>query len=156
MLENCKTAKERWGGVNEIIDRWLQERQELLVDYCSLSDIRDFDESNGEHTEKTRKFCQILVDYISAGHFEVYEQLVKEGEDFDDQQALETAAQLYKVIDYTTEKLMDFNDKYQETDDLSALITDLSLAGEQLVSRFEAEDFMIEVLHTSHKDLVVE
>ena len=31
MLENCKTAKERWGGVSEIIDRWLTERQELIV-----------------------------------------------------------------------------------------------------------------------------
>jgi len=30
MLENCQSAKERWGGVSEIIDRWLQERQELL------------------------------------------------------------------------------------------------------------------------------
>ena len=31
MLENCKTARERWGGVSVIIDRWLQERQDLLV-----------------------------------------------------------------------------------------------------------------------------
>jgi regulator of sigma D len=31
MLENCKSAKERWGGVSEIIDRWLEERQQMLV-----------------------------------------------------------------------------------------------------------------------------
>ena len=39
MLENCKTAQERWGGVSEIIDKWLQERKELLVQYCNLSEI---------------------------------------------------------------------------------------------------------------------
>ena len=31
MLENCRNARERWGGVSELIDRWLKERQELLV-----------------------------------------------------------------------------------------------------------------------------
>lgn len=33
MLENCQSAKERWGGVSEIIDRWLEERQQMLVQY---------------------------------------------------------------------------------------------------------------------------
>ena len=37
MLENCRNARERWGGVSELIDRWLKERQELLVHYCELS-----------------------------------------------------------------------------------------------------------------------
>ena len=154
MLENCKSAKERWGGVNQIIDRWLQERQELLVDYCSLSGITSFDENISDHRQRVRHFCQTLVDYASAGHFGVYDQLIKEGRDFHDRQALETAAKLYKIIDETTEKLLDFNDKYQETDDLSALASDLSDIGQQLEPRFEAEDQMIAVLHVSHKDLV--
>lgn len=154
MLENCKSARERWGGVNEIVDKWLQERQELLVDYCSLSGVEAFDENNSEHSKKIRHFCQILVDYVSAGHFEVYDQLVQEGRDFGDKQALKTAAVLYKTIDGTTEQLLDFNDKYQETDDLSALVTDLSHVGQQLESRFEAEDKMIAVLHVSHKEMV--
>lgn len=154
MLENCKTAKERWGGVNDIIDRWLQERQELLVDYCSLSGITQFDEKNSEHTQKIQHFCQTMMDYVSAGHFEVYDQLIKEGKDFDDKSALEKAAKLYDAIDVTTEHLLDFNDKYQETDDLSSLVDDLSNIGQQLESRFESEDQMIAVLHVSHKALV--
>ena len=154
MLENCKSAKERWGGVNKIIDRWLQERQDLLVDYCALSTITDFDENNTNHRQKVSQFCQILVDYVSAGHFEVYDQLIKEGRDFGDTEALETAATLYKIIDVTTEKLLDFNDKYEETDDLSSLAADLSEIGQQLEPRFEAEDQMISVLHVCHKDMV--
>lgn len=153
MLENCKSAKERWGGVSEIIDRWLEERQTMLVQYCALSGL-DQDLSDGQRSEKLRGFCQILVDYVSAGHFEVYDQLIKEGREFDDAEALEEAGKLYNVVDTTTEKLLDFNDKYLETDDVSSLSSDLSQLGEALEVRFSAEDRLISVLHTSHKDLV--
>lgn len=153
MLENCKTAKERWGGVSEIIDRWLEERQEMLVQYCALSGL-DQDLSELQRGEKLRSFCQILVDYVSAGHFEVYDQLIKEGREFDDADALQEAGKLYDTIDVTTERLLDFNDKYLETDDISSLTADLSQLGEALEVRFSAEDRLISVLHTSHKDLV--
>jgi len=154
MLENCQSAKERWGGVNDIVDRWLHERQQLLVEYCNLSGINNFDEGQIEHQEQLKSLCQIMVDYVSAGHFEVYDQLIKEGVDFNDKEALLKAADLYKIIDVTTESLLDFNDKYLETDDLTGLSQDLSNIGQQLEPRFSAEDQMIEVLHTSHKGLV--
>jgi regulator of sigma D len=153
MLENCKSAKERWGGVSEIIDRWLEERQEMLVQYCALSGLNE-ELSDVQRGEKLRGFCQILVDYVSAGHFEVYDQLIKEGREFDDADALQEASKLYDVVDKTTEKLLDFNDKYLETDDLAALTLDLSQLGEALEIRFSAEDRLIAVLHTAHKDLV--
>ncbi len=152
MLENCQNAKERWGGVSIIIDRWLQERQDMLVQYC---DIGGTDQTNdAARGDKLRHFCQILVDYVSAGHFEIYDQLIKEGREFDDEDALHEAGRLFTVVDNTTEKLLDFNDKYLETDDLSSLDQDLSNLGETLEIRFSAEDRMISVLHTSHKDLV--
>ena len=154
MLENCRSAKERWGGVNIIIDRWLQERQEMLVSYCALTTVDTFNEDNSEHRQEVRHFCQTLMDYISAGHFEVYDQLIKEGRDFGDKDALEAASKPYTLIDSTTEKLLDFNDKYQETDDMSPLAVDLSSTGQQLASRFEAEDEMISILHDSHTDMV--
>ncbi len=153
MLENCKSAKERWGGVSEIIDRWLEERQEMLVQYCALSGLNE-ELSDVQRGEKLRSFCQILVDYVSAGHFEVYDQLIKEGREFDDADALQEASKLYDVVHKTTEKLLDFNDKYLETDDLAALTLDLSQLGEALEIRFSAEDRLIAVLHTAHKDLV--
>ncbi len=153
MLENCKSAKERWGGVSEIIDRWLEERQAMLVQYCALSGL-DQDLSDLQRGEKLRSFCQILVDYVSAGHFEVYDQLIKEGREFDDAEALQEASKLYDTIDSTTEKLLDFNDKYLETDDLGSITVDLSQLGEVLEVRFSTEDRLVSVLHTSHKDLV--
>lgn len=153
MLENCKDAKERWGGVNEIIDRWLEERQQMLVQYCALSGL-DQQLSDVQRGEKLRSFCEILVDYVSAGHFEVYDQLIKEGREFDDTDALQEAGSLYDVVDKTTEQLLDFNDKYLETDDMTTLTSDLSVLGETLEIRFSAEDRLIAVLHTAHKDLV--
>ena len=153
MLENCRTAQERWGGVSTIIDRWLQERQELLVIYCSLSDINQ-DPDKFERGNELKSLCQIMVDYGSAGHFEIYDQLLKEGQEFGDTQGLKTASTLFKTIDKTTEFVLDFNDKYLETDDLDTIDEDLSQLGETLVTRFEAEDDMIKVLHTAHKDRV--
>ena len=155
MLENCKSAKERWGGVSDIIDRWLQNRQDMLVRYCEISGIQESASDDTVPTDaKLRHLCQIMVDYISAGHFEIYDQLIKEGKEFGDEAALEQAGGLYKTIDQTTEIMLDLNDKYQETDDLTTLANDLSGLGEVLESRFEAEDRMIAVLHVAHKDLV--
>ncbi len=150
MLDNCQSAKERWGGVNEIIDRWLQERQQLLVLFCALSE----DIQSNKAANQVKSLCEILVDYVSAGHFEIYDQLMKEGAEFNDTAALKEADQLFRVIDQTTEYALDFNDKYLETDDLECLGPDLSKLGEVLAGRFESEDRMIEVLHIAHKDLV--
>lgn len=152
MLDNCKSAKELWGGVSEIIDRWLQDRQDMLVQYCDLSNLNSADATEAHTGAKLSNLCQILVDYVSAGHFEIYDQLMKEGREFEDNEALQEAGNLFATIDKTTEKVLDFNDKYLETDDLSSLSADLSTLGEMLEVRFTAEDRMIEVLHTSHKD----
>lgn len=151
MLENCKTALERWGGISDIIDRWLEERQQLLIDYCSLSEgIEELD--NKRSGQKLQSLCQILVDYVSAGHFEIFEQLKIEGKEFNDEAGLKTAEDLFAKIGETTEFILDFNDKYQETDDLDAIENDLSQLGEVLAHRFEMEDGIIDVLHLAHKE----
>lgn len=154
LLDHCKTAKERWGGVSSIIDRWLEERRKMLVQYCELSAIRTPEASDEVRGGQLRRLCEIVVDYASAGHFEVYDQLVQEGRELGDAAALKEASLQFKVIDQTTQELLDFNDKYLETDDLSSLELDLSRLGETLETRFDAEDRMIAVLHTAHKDLV--
>ncbi len=153
MLENCQSAKERWGGVSDIIDRWLHGRQSMLVLFCKLSENQE-DVQDPDNQESLRHFCQLLVDYVSAGHFEIYEHLITEGYEFDDQDGLRKAKAHYKKVDATTEGILDFNDKYQETDDLDSLLEDLSALGESLATRFEGEDSMIEILHMSHKDQV--
>ena len=149
MLDNCKNAKELWGGVSEIIDRWLQERQDMLVQYCALSGLEATPENEALRGAKLRTLCQILVDYVSAGHFEIYDQLIKEGRQFDDTDALKEAGTLFSVVDKTTEQILDFNDKYDcedHCDILTSLCEDLSVLCEQLADRIELEDRLIAVL----------
>lgn len=150
MLENCQTLQQHWGGVSDIIDRWLEERRQLLVQYCELSEVHDFDGANAEHGSKLQNFCELMVDYVSVGHFEVFEQLAVEGKAFSDDKGLKKGAELLEMIQPSTERILDFNDKYLATDDLDALTVDLSDIGETLAQRFESEDKMIEVLHNSH------
>lgn len=157
MLENCRNARERWGGVSELIDRWLKERQELLVHYCELSGESDFSQTEALR-EKFVRLCEVLVDYVSAGHFEIYEQLIQEAREFNDG-GLELAAKLYPRIAQTTETALNFNDRLDgktlSESDVRELFDQLSELGEILESRFEMEDYLIEHLHNVHADKVM-
>ncbi|UZE96423.1 sigma D regulator [Alkalimarinus alittae] len=156
MLENCRNAKERWGGVSDIVDKWLKERQDLIVLYCDITS------TEGESTEalvtRYQHFCQLLVDYVSAGHFEVYEQLIQEAKEFDDG-GLELAKKIIPQIEQTTEIALKFNDQFDNVhkvdDGLGSLVSEMSRLGEVLADRFELEDAMLEALHNAHADQVV-
>lgn len=160
MLETCKTAQERWGGVHDLIDRWLNERQELLVRYCSIEGLDELQNGSETVAEKVQTFCQILVDYVSAGHFEVYEQLIREAREFEDEAAIQVYHKLYPLIEDNTQTALDFNDKYQTQqhirDNRSTLSGDLSALGEALESRFLWEDQLIEKLHEAHRERLIE
>lgn len=156
MLENCRNARERWGGVSELIDRWLKARQELLVHYCELSGENDFSQTEALR-QKFVGLCEVLMDYVSTGHFGIYEQLISEAREFNDG-GLELAAKVYPRIEKTTEVALNFNDQLDDRElseqDIKALFEALSHLGESLESRFEMEDFLIEHLHNAHGDKV--
>ncbi|MFP8967655.1 sigma D regulator [Pokkaliibacter sp. CJK22405] len=153
MLEKCRSAQERWGGVSELIDKWLKDRQSLLVTYFRCSD---------KSTEKSlesrvQALCSWLVDYASKGHFEVFEHLLQEAEEFNDG-GVEFANGLMPRIQATTHHLLDFNDEFSVEDltlaQEAALPDRLSELGEVLEERFALEDQLIELLHLAHKDVV--
>lgn len=155
MLDDCD-IQERWSGVEELIERWLEERQSLIVQFCGVSGVHEFSPHAPAKRSRLEKFCQILVDYVSAGHFEVYYQLLREAEAFDDGSA-ELARVLFPYIDRTTESLLTFHDQYADTPDLGnhpQLAKDLSQLGEVLASRFEFEDRMIAGIHQAHRGQV--
>ncbi|MCP5162112.1 MAG: sigma D regulator [Hahellaceae bacterium] len=155
MLENCRNAKERWGGVSEIIDRWLRERQELIVRYCDLTAKADVPAD--VRAVQYQSFCQILVDYVSAGHFEVYGQLIEEAREFGDG-GEELANKVMPDIDKTTEVALNFNDRFDDInrvdDGLGTLDSEIPALGQVLEERFSLEDMLIEQLHTVHADQV--
>jgi regulator of sigma D len=71
-----ENLKRQWRIVETTLEKWLQERKELLVLYCNYGDSGNNPDPSGIYPRWTdvRRFCQILVDYVSAGHFEVYDQ----------------------------------------------------------------------------------
>ena len=153
MLEGCKTAKERWGGVSDIIDRWLNGRQELIVLYCSINGMDQFDDDKRPVAKKLKELCQLLVDYVSAGHFEVYEQLIQEALEFDDG-SIEYAQSMLPVIEKNTSHCLEFNDSCESIYNLKKLQDALSALGETLEERFDLEDKLIERLHESHREKI--
>jgi len=157
MLESCKDAKERWGGVHSMIDRWLNERQELLVLYVAIKGLKPYSPRETPVSVKIAAFCQVLMDYCSAGHFEIYEQLIREAKEFNDG-GIELAKHHYPRLEEITEKCVEFNDAYDSAEHciekLTDLPKDLSELGELLEERFQLEDELIEALHNVHKEMI--
>ncbi|WP_347883800.1 sigma D regulator [Pseudomonas aestiva] len=151
MLETCRNAQERWGGVHQLIDRWLIARRELVTAYETL----DMEPLLGPVREvgELERLCDMLVDYMSTAHFEIYEQLVAEAREFQDERAIEFADSVYPRLQALTDAALNFNDRFERGAyrDPGLLTIELKLLGETLRERFELEDCLIEVLHTSHQ-----
>lgn len=130
----------------DLIDELLQERKQMWSLYCSVAGLEPFSEKQPIET-KLNEFCQILVDYISLGHFGIYRRIA-DGEERR-RKVLELAEHIYPQIEETTEIAVSFNDKYEKLQGeklLKNLSTDLSLLGETLASRIDLEDQLIKSL----------
>lgn len=155
MLKECEMTdriETRWEDLDGIIERWLRERQDLIVRYCDLVGRGRFD-SVEDAVKHLQIFCQILVDYVSAGHFEIYQQLIDEAISFNDG-GVELAARVFPRIQATTEVALDFNDRFDKTpedlEELNELLPSLAELGVRLEERFELEDTLIDKLHKVH------
>lgn len=154
MLESCKNAQERFNGVHKLIDNWLHERGELVRAYEA---VKVEHQSSNPKRKTQKEFCQVLVDYVSAGHFEIYDQLHQEAKAFDDERGLELASQLHPRIEKITQVALDFNDRCDGKDhrpNCEKLAAKFKELGALLHERFELEDCLIEVLHNAHKQIV--
>lgn len=129
-----------------MIEEWLRQRQHLIVQYCSICGVHQQINESPTKIQRLKSFCQTLVDYASAGHFEIYKKLMYEAERVNDSTAIIAEKTLPKIQE-TTEILLDFNDRY-ETEELTeemhaTLAKHLSKLGEAMVTRFDLEDELI-------------
>jgi regulator of sigma D len=135
--------QERRSG--DVIRRLVSERTGMLVMYCRLAGVEPFNPPTKSTQELLEEFCQVLVDYIAAGHFTLYERLLAKTERRKDLN--ETATKLYPRIAETTDAAIAFNDKYSEgRSALLELSHDLSRLGEEIAVRIDLEDKLISVL----------
>lgn len=148
MLNQFERSKEALGGIDANIDNWLHARRNLLVHYFKLVGLKPLPQRPAALPEASdvSEFCDVLLDYISTGHFEVYDQLIVETESLG-KEALERAHSVYPQLRETTRVALDFNDRYEtQQDDLEQLDNDLSKLGEALMDRFDLEDQMLSIV----------
>ena len=126
--------------LNNAIDRWLVERQQLLSLYIDLPQMS----IGGDVLAAVHRLCEALVDYTSHGHFQVYEQLLLVITNRDEARAA-PLRQLLAKINATTDRILVFDDEYGDVEKLSIqdvghFTKRLSKLGEDLTSRFNYED----------------
>ena len=145
MLNQLQSLTERVRGNNKLVDRWLHVRKHLLVAYYNLVGIKPGKESFMRLNEKALDdFCQSLVDYLSDGHFNIYERIIREMEGTPPYLA---ASKLYPLLEANTQQIMDYYDSTLENaidhDNYLEFQQALSDLGEALEERFTLEDKLI-------------
>lgn len=157
-ISGFNTEEQQVDSKYEWINDMVRSRHELVLSYMhllqldSLSDGAALDEHSDEWGQKERpsvkqitEFCDLLVDYISHGHFDLYPKLVGIIENATGR-SLSIAHRALPKIDVTTEHLLQFSDRYAEDMDESkykTLRSDLAKIGEDLETRFRNEDRLI-------------
>ena len=159
MLKKLEQAKDKWGGKHSIIDNWLHARQTLLIRYCELAGLSGGHDHGHQSSalpdaSAIDAFCEAMMDYLSAGHFEVYDMLVS-----DDADGKALKQKIYPEIAATTDSALNFNDAYTDAvsaEQASQFDTDLASLGETLEVRFELEDQLIGHMYHSEQALASE
>ena len=140
---------ERRAGSRNLVDKLTAARAEVLTLFCKVAGLEPFKDNQAtKHSpEVLQEFCQLLVDYIAAGHFSLYERIVNGVERR--RNIAKLAEGLYPRIAQTTEAALAFNDKYdteEQRDEAPDLGQDLSHLGEQLELRMQLEDQLLKAL----------
>ena len=130
----------------ELIAKLQNERQEVMSLYCNFAELKPFPANEAVKSLLTR-FSQILVDYVSLGHFGVYERLLAGAERRS--RVLSVAKEIYPEFSVTTDAAISFNDKYDNVEKIDVfedLEQDLSVLGESLAKRIDLEDRLCELM----------
>lgn len=142
---NMAESIERRTRTQDMVDKWMHERQQMLVLFCRLAGLEPYTPDKPVR-QQLEDFCEVLVDYIAFGHFEVFDRISRGEERRLD--VLRVAEEIYPVVAEVAEEAVAFNDKYDTVDDesLEQLHDDLSVLGESLASRIEMEDRIVNTL----------
>jgi regulator of sigma D len=151
MPQQNSDALQQFTAVEQLLTRWLSERREVLTRYTHIAVTLDADGDSTRLSSLQKQLCEVLVDYISAGHFEVFNELLEEAESFGDG-SISIASKLMPAIGDTTEVILAYEEKYNQGEAYpETQERDLSALGEVLESRFVLEDQMIAGLHGTHR-----
>ncbi len=155
MASTSPAALAQWQRIETLVKAWLDERQQLIVLLCALQGIRGFG-NNQPRQQQLKQFCELLMDYISAGYFEVYRELVNEARHFHRENPALTRHILQQLDDSTDEALA-FNADFEKPGALSKRNDELpqriSHLMQTLEERFALEDQLILSIHQQEPPL---
>lgn len=143
---------DRRGRSLVMINKLVDSRTEMLTLYTQLAQQKPF-VGNADVPAMLEEFCQSLVDYAANAHFQLYRYFAEKNERR--QEIHVVAENIYPNILEITNKVLDFNDKYDCGDhcaQLDGLERDLSSIGELLADRIELEDKLIAAFGYSFDD----
>lgn len=149
---------DRRKSIEGTLKKLVDERQDVLVQFCQLAGVTASDEIDEDDSDadvgfqpKARdleSFCEVLMDYLGSGHFELYQRIIDGHERRHG--VLRAAQQFYPTISETTQYLVEFNDKYEKFDgtaeECQALRADLNKVGKALSLRSDFEDKILNAL----------
>ncbi len=152
MITNIRRDYIHSKAVPVLITKLLTERQEILVLFNQLVEMKPYDKAAAVQP-LLQQFCQVLVDYIALGHFEVYQCLEGNVDDTEHCRRVKgLIRELYPRIVETTQTAIDFNDRYdgkEPSEMVEDLCINLSRLGENLAARIELEDRLITAIKLS-------
>lgn len=145
-MQTIPASEERRYAAKTKLNALMASRTETLALFNQLAGLRPF-KPDDEVQMALQEFCEALVDYTASAHFQLY-RFIDEGTERR-VKVLEIAEKVYPSIAETTQRILDFNEKYdyeEHCNDLANLDSDLSNLGEILADRILYEDQVIEVI----------
>ena len=135
-------STERRNAARQQIEHMLAERRQLLALLLQVSNL-DADSLGSHDDELLEEFCEVLVDYVAAGHFGLYERIAKGKERRQDVASI--AKNIYPQIEQSTQQALAFSEKYSagNKNNHTNLTNDLSSLGMILAVRIDLEDQLI-------------
>lgn len=150
---HTNAQNDRRSRTRDEIKRLIEDRNSVLSQFYALAKHSEDTEADPSSTlELLEDFCQELVDYMAAGHFEIYSRIEEGNERRDEITRL--AEKIMPRINDTTQIAIAFNDIYDHTDSINEaaikkLPTYLAQLGEELATRIDLEDQFIDAILTS-------
>lgn len=150
MAATAQTAMAQWQRIESLVQAWLGERQQLLQRLMLVRNASGQPQPNSVISEHVQQLCEILMDYISAGYFEIYRELAREARCFKRDNPSLTRS-IMQRLDISTDEALAFNDDF-DTDGRIAmhyreLPGRLDVLQEKLEERFALEDQLIVSIH---------
>jgi regulator of sigma D len=150
MAQHTHAALQQWQRIELLVQQWLGERKQLLRMLFSLRTLASSDRQRNPLPQRVQQFCELLVDYISAGYFEIYRELAHEAR-YTQRENPELIASIMRRLEDSTDAALAFNDDFDSSEHIVLLQSRLPQRLNELLikleERFALEDQLIVSIH---------